>query len=283
MRPHVELIHEDDYIWHPGEFPESEGRAAQRNLSLDEEDGSASMRVDFLSDWGRPAGWHHADAEYYVLEGEIEIEGRTLGRGGYIQAPKGVVMPWMKAREGTRILHYREYGDWGFEAADKSRKGSSGELTVLDTEAIPWAAVDKPGPKPGLFIKMLHQDPETGFYSRLIWAEPGWDDHRLAHHPCYEEAYTIAGGMEYNFGRLDPGTYFFRPARIKHGHFISEEPDGATWLIRSDGELINWYTTNERVIVEGDAENYDVEKEGPILSSLPVRSRTTGEWSGDGM
>ena len=42
--------------------------------------------------------------------------------------------------------------------------------------------------------------------------------------------------MEYNFGTLDLGTYFFRPARVKHGHFTTME-GGATWLLRSDGEL----------------------------------------------
>ncbi len=283
MRPHVELIHEDDYIWHKAELQGGEGKAIQRILSADEEDGSASLRVDFLSAFDRPRGYHTADTEWYVLEGEIAVGDERLGQGGYFHAPKGVVMPRVQAKEGTRILLYREYGDWGFEATDKSADWArEPEVIVLDTEAMEWLAVDKPGPKPGLFIKMLHRNPETGFYSRLIWAAPGWDDHRLAHHPCYEEAYTIFGSMVYNFGDLTPGTYFFRPAWVKHGHFISHEPDGCAWLIRSDGDLVNYYTTNERVIVEGDAENYDKETQGPVITGLPVRSKSTGEWSGDG-
>src|SRR5690606_41333409 len=107
-------------------------------------------------------------------------------------------------------------------------------------EAVQWDAVPNPGPMPGLFIKYLHVDPVTGFYTRLVHAQEGWSDHRLAHHPCYEEAYTTQGHMEYNFGTLDLGTYFFRPARVKHGHFTTME-GGATWLLRSDGELKNWY------------------------------------------
>jgi len=281
MRPHVELINEDDYIWHPAELPLGEGAARQRNLSLDEEDGSASLRVDFLSDLSRPAGRHVADTEWYVLEGEIAVGDTILGKGGYFHAPKGVAMPTLAAKEGTRILLYREFGDWGFEEAEVDAPYAREKLIVLDTEAMQWKPVEKPGPKPGLFIKMLHQNPETGFYSRLIWAQPGWDDHRLAHHPCYEEAYTIWGSMVYNFGDLTEGTYFFRPAWLKHGHFISHEPDGCAWLIRSDGELINYYTTDERVIVEGTPENYDPETQGPRLTE-PVRSRSTGDWSGEG-
>ena len=88
--------------------------------------------------------------------------------------------------------------------------------------------------------------------------------------------------MVYNFGDLVLGTYFFRPPFVKHGHFISGEREGCTWLIRSDGDLVNMYTINERVEVYGDALNYG-DHEKPVLSSLPVRSRTPGPWSGDGM
>src|SRR5260221_1489771 len=167
MRPHVELIHEDDYIWHAAELPRGDGKARQRNVSLDEEDGSASTRVDFDSAWSRPGGYHVADTEWYVLDGQIAIGDTLLGKGGYIHAPKGVAIPKMSAKEGTRILLYREFGDWGFETKEANADFARESLTVLDTDAMDWLDVDKPGPKPGLMIKMLHRDPQTGFYSRL--------------------------------------------------------------------------------------------------------------------
>ena len=80
MRPHVELIHEDDYIWHAAEFHKAEGSARQRNLSVDEEDGSASTSVVFDSSFDRPAGYHVADTEWYVLEGEIDSDLVTAHR-----------------------------------------------------------------------------------------------------------------------------------------------------------------------------------------------------------
>lgn len=52
MRPHVEVIHEGDYVWHAAELTGGEGRASERRLSVDEEDGSSSLRVDFHTDWG---------------------------------------------------------------------------------------------------------------------------------------------------------------------------------------------------------------------------------------
>ncbi|WP_165966114.1 DUF4437 domain-containing protein [Actinomadura sp. 7K534] len=262
MRPHVELIQEDDYVWHAAELVGGEGRASERRLSVDEEDGSSSLRLDFHTDWGRGPGIHHANTEYYVLEGSMTYGGREIGKGGYVYAPKGVPADAITFTEGTRVLHYREYGDAGFDPVDGLNaprwKDAYEDVIVIDSEAMTWDAVPKAGPMPGLFIKYLHVDPVSGFYTRLVHAQEGWTDHRLAHHPCYEEAYTVQGHMEYNFGTLDLGTYFFRPARVKHGHFTTQE-GGATWLLRSDGELVNWYTQNEWVRWGGEAVNYGPE------------------------
>jgi len=269
LRPHVEIIHEDDYIWHAAELPFGEGRASERRLSVDEEDGSSSLRIDFHTDWGRRPGIHHANTEYFVLEGSMTVGDRTIGKGGYLYAPKGVPVDAIKFSEGTKILHYREYGDAGFDPVDSVNAPrwpeAREDVIILDTEAMKWDAVPNPGPMPGLYIKYLHVDPVTGFYTRLVHAQEGWADHRLAHHPCYEEAYTLQGHMEYNFGTLKPGVYFFRPARIKHGHFTTME-GGATWLLRSDGELFNWYTQNEWVRWGGEALNY-----GPVGAKHPLR------------
>ncbi|MET7396808.1 DUF4437 domain-containing protein [Dactylosporangium sp. NPDC005572] len=278
MRAHVELIHEDDYIWHAAELPFGEGKALERRLSTDEEDGSSSLSLSFPADWGRGPGVAHADTEFYVVTGSLSYGGKELGPGGYLQVPKGVPMDWIKVREGSHVLHWREYGDAGFDPDAQARE--EGTVTVADPDAMPWVAAPTVGPLTPLYIKLLHRDPKTGFYTRLIRAPKGWSDHRLAHHPCYEEFYTLSGRMAYNFGDIDEGTYCFRPAGVKHGHFVAETE--IDWIIRSDGELINWYTTEEWIKWGGHAENYH-EHEAPVISTMPVRSRSRGPWSGDGM
>ena len=261
MRPHVELIQEDDYVWHGAELPGGEGRASERRLSVDEEDGSSSLRVDFHTDWGRGPGIHHANTEYYVARGRDRLR-RPEDRQGRLclrahracrwttsrppRAPRSCTTASTATPASTRSTRWPVRTRWADARED---------VIVLDTEAMKWDAVPNPGPMPGLFIKYLHVDPVSGFYTRLVHAQEGWSDHRLAHHPCYEEAYTTQGHMEYNFGTLDLGTYFFRPARVKHGHFTTME-GGATWLLRSDGELANWYTQNEWVRWGGEAVNY---------------------------
>jgi hypothetical protein len=275
----VELIQENDYVWHAAELVGGEGRASERRLSVDEEDGSCSLRIDFHTDWGRGPGIHHANTEYHVLEGSMTYGGRRIGKGGYVYAPKGVPTDAITFSEGTRILHYREYGDAGFDPVQSVEaprwKDAREDVIVIDSEAMKWDAVPNPGPMPGLFIKYLHVDPVTGFYTRLVHAQEGWTDHRLAHHPCYEEAYTVQGHMEYNFGTLDLGTYFFRPARVKHGHFTSME-GGATWLLRSDGELFNWYTQSEWVRWGGEAINWGPSDGGRMRWSMSSHDMGVG-------
>jgi len=315
VRPHVEVISTKDYIWHTADLPGGTGEAKEQRLSYDEEDGSCSLRVRFDSDWSRPQGVHEADTEWFVLEGSMTIGDRTIGKGAYLHAPKGALTPAITFSAGTLTTHFREYGHNGFTETDTALPSATHDITVHDTEAMEYLPVIVDGPAAGLYIKLLHRDPETGFYTRLIKGDDGWPEHRVAHHPCYEEAYCLNGHMDYNFGSFDPGDYFFRPALIKHGHF--ELSGGCEWLLRSDGELINWYTTEEWIKWGGKAENYGKEhdehweathlhasgddaerahagfnhafpsvvghEQHPIPSTMPVRSKTIGAWNGDGM
>lgn len=285
LRPHVEIINECDYVWHVAELPASEGKARQRNLCIDEETGASSLRIDFSDNWSRQAGWHEADVEFYVMEGSLTVGGHKLERGGYLQVPKGALTPAMNATAGTKLLYFVEGGGVDFTpagGADRRATREAQSLTLLDTEAMEWAVVGKAGPAPGLMIKMLHEDPKTGFYTRLIWVKPEWVEEKYEHHACFEEAYILQGTTTYNFGQLRAGSYFFRPPYIKHGGFVAA-PDGHVALIRSDKELTNWYTTDPVVTFHGTPVNYDPAVNGPILSSRPLRSRSHGPWDGSGM
>jgi hypothetical protein len=313
VRPHVESISTKDYIWHKADLVGGTGDAREQRLSYDEEDGSCSLRVQFDTAWSRPQGVHDADTEWFLLEGEMTVGDKTMGPGAYLQAPKGALAPAVSFTAGSLVLHFREYGQNGFEATDTARADATHEATIVDSGNMEYDAVLTVGPPAGLYIKLLHRDPETGFYTRLIRGDDGWPEHRLAHHPCYEEAYCLNGHMDYNFGSFDPGDYFFRPALIKHGHFSLS--GGCEWILRSDGELINWYTTEEWIKWGGRAENYGKEPDSvyenttqfasgeerahqgynhafpsvsghvqhPIPSTMPVRSKTIGAWNGDGM
>ena len=307
MRPHVELIQQNDLCWHLAELPRGDGKVVQRNLCYDEENGAASTKLRFESGWTRPAGYHHADTEWFILNGKAKLGNRTLTDGAYFRAPAGLQIPELSVKEGTEILLFREYGDWGFSVSGKNRNSfvrrggnttsdQAGELTIVETAEMEWTEKAKEnwhGDQKGMKQADLRhkwlfrdpapeKDPKKGFGTFLCWAPPGWNEHQLMHHPVFEEAYTVDGKMDYNFGQLLPGTYFFRPAMVKHGHFIAGEEKGTILLIRVDGQLINWASINASVTVKADAVNYDPETQGPVMAGLPVRSKSTGPWDGTG-
>jgi hypothetical protein len=300
VRPHVELIQEGDLCWHPAELHGGDGQVRQRNLSYDEENGAASTRLIFDSAWHRPAGYHHADVEWYVMKGQIKLGEQLLGKGAYVRAPAGLHVPEMSAEAGSEVLVFREYGDWGFSKSTKNREGfvsrggntasdEPGELTVVDSSRMEWMPnVYEGDTQRFLKLKLLYLDPappgqnNKGFVTMLAWAPPGWSDNRMVHHPVFEEAYSLDGNLVYNFGTLDAGTYFFRPALVKHGHFVTGEERGWTGFFRLDGTLVNWITINERVVIEGEAVNYDPETQAPVIAGIPVRSRSTSDWDLDG-
>ena len=294
MRPHVEFIDQKDLLWHVAELPHGEGEARQKNLSYDEEDGSASMRVEFTSAWSRVSGLHTALTEWFILEGEVTIGGKVMGEGDYWCAPKGVLTPALTVKQGTIILLFREYGDWTFTPGTENgaNKHADAELTIMSSNNMEWYEVADPDngspmnferggtPVPGLTIKLLYRDADTGFYTRLIKAKPGWVEHPLAHHPVFEEAYLLAGEFDYNYGQIRKGGYFFRPAGIRHGDFVAGAEDGFTFILRCDGDLVDWYTDNARVEMSGEPQNWG---EGYPLSEPPVmiqplRSKSAGEW-----
>ena len=300
MRAHVELIQQSDLCWHPAELHGGTGRVMQRNLSYDEEDGSASTKLFFETAWDRPGGYHEADIEWFVLEGRVKMGDTIFGPGMYWRAPAGLSIPAISVDKDSEILVFREYGDWGFTVSETDKSDfiaeggntasdQPGQLTVVDSSKMEWMDnIYEGDTQRFLQLKILYHDPspegenEKGFITILGWAPPGWSDTRLIHHPVFEEAYTLTGYMDYNFGRFVPGTYFCRPARVKHGHFVAGEEMGASWLFRLDGSLINWITVNSQVIVKGDALNYDPKTQAPLMAGIPVRSRSTGPWDLDG-
>lgn len=282
MRPHVEMVHEADLVMHDAELPHSTGGAWQRNLSYDEETGAASTRVGLPAGWRRPGGYHHAVTEWFVLDGSIRLGDAEQGRGTYWRAPAGLVVPEISCERAAEVLIFRDLGDWGFTVAAQSLADAEGGFTVVATAQRRWDSVDAAS-SPGRFTKLLHRVPETGATTCLAWVEAGWSDERLVHHAHWEESYTIAGAMTYNFGDLVPGAYVYRPAWTRHGHFLAAEPDGWVGLVRSGGELADLTTAGARVISTGQALDHDPLTQRAELAGRPVRSRSAGPWDLDGI
>ncbi|WP_199921045.1 hypothetical protein [Streptomyces xanthophaeus] len=61
------------------------------------------------------------------------------------------------------------------------------------------------------------------------------------------------GAFDYNYGKMWPGTYFWCPAPTLHGGFTADAEKGCTWIVRPDSDLVDWCTSEARVVVQGEA------------------------------
>ena len=102
---------------------------------------------------------------------------------------------------------------------------------------LPW----KPTPTPGIDMKILLQDPETGLLTALFRWQPG--AHLALHeHVQIEQSYVLEGSIEDVEGVVTAGDFVWRPTGNRHDAW---SPDGCL--------LIAFFLKPNRFL-EGDLE-----------------------------
>ena len=300
MRPHVELVYQQDLIWHADALGSAGDQAELRRLCRDEESDAGTVLARFSGNWSRPAGYHAADTEWFVLAGRATVGDAVLVPGSYLRAPAGKLTPPMTAAAGSQALVFSDHGPSAYVAStgdwtDFVRRGRldvsglPGELTIGSTSELPW----EPTPwepaghaGPSSHAKVLYRQrplapATTAEPVTALWeAPPGWADPRFHHRGVFAEAYGLSGAIEYSHGRLSAGGYLYRPPRVQTSaaHVVSDTP--ARLLVRLGDTAVPWHTSGAYVRVSGHAMNYDPEDahEALIPSGLSVTSRSTRMW-----
>lgn len=238
MRPHIEFIHTEAVPAQPWSFGTADAYA--RMLSCDPDTGAATLIVTLPEGWAAPAGYFSADLEYYIVQGELSINGHRLARHSYTFLPAGVVHGDWQVHAPVTLLWFT-HGEavfipntTGLPAARRRRL-----IQALDSSALPWTNTITPGFPPGAMRKTLRIDPDSGAGTWLLGVLPQWREHRVEIHPVAEEAFVLLGEMVTDRGVMTAGCYFWRPPHIPHGPFATET--GALMLFRTDGHLDTFY------------------------------------------
>jgi len=92
----------------------------------------------------------------------------------------------------------------------------------VDVESLPW----KPTPTPGVDMKVLLQDKETGLLTALFRWQPG-TELPLHEHVEIEQTFVLEGSIVDEEGEVRQGDYVWRPAGNRH---IARSPNGALVL-----------------------------------------------------
>ena len=100
------------------------------------------------------------------------------------------------------------------------------ELEFFPVDNLPWAPVE--GAPPGHYQKILTEDPDIGFVTRLLKVDPGAASTETFVHDFWEEVYIVEGSQWDGDRLFRKGMYACRPPGMKHGPYRSEE--GCTTL-----------------------------------------------------
>jgi anti-sigma factor ChrR (cupin superfamily) len=92
----------------------------------------------------------------------------------------------------------------------------------VDVESLPW----KPTPCPGIDMKILLEDKESGLLTALFRWQAG-AELALHEHVEVEQTFVLQGSLVDEAGEVTAGNYVWRPKGNRH---IARSPEGALVL-----------------------------------------------------
>ena len=216
-RPWIEFVQSQNLPWRGGDLWGVRPGTESKVLSLDDEDGAASLLVRYPPGWrfGR-AGALSADEEFLVLNGALSIGDVSHRESSYAHLPAGYERGPMASEGGAVVLtFFSRRPEWSEAAGfDPARL-----VERLDAFSVPYTARFHPEFPPGAGRKTLYEDPVTHDQSWILGTLPMRWAERSEVHPVVEEMYLLSGESHGNRGVMRPGAYFWRPPRIPHGPY----------------------------------------------------------------
>ena len=229
-RPHTEFIHSQNLVWSPWSRPGLAPGIQARILSRDPKGGGASLLLRY------PAGYQSEDAalsvaeEVFVMDGSLEIAATRLNQHDYGFLPPGTPRHEIVSPAGATVLCF-------FDAEPiPGPADPTAELQYQATAEMPWTpGIADPNLKfMGLGRKVLRDDPQRQERVLLLTmapqAYPNAAGAPQIAHPCVEEMYLFSGDVISEYGLMQTGAYFWRPAMVFHGPHGSRH--GAFMMVR---------------------------------------------------
>lgn len=203
-----------------------------RTISRDPASGNTTCMARMPRGWRRKVPADSAAIELFVLEGDVSVEGDSVGAGGYVFVPPRSGGAELGSRTAAQALVFWNPG---------MPTGAYDErLQVRRVWQEPWQAADMPGAIHGAMFKSLRL-PDAAFGAvhggaegavRLFLFTPGFSDPREHVHSVWEEMIYLTGDMMMpDRGVLAPGSYMGNPAEFWHAPMICHQ--GAVLLFHN--------------------------------------------------
>lgn len=185
-----------------------------------------------------PADWDFStgaapnkSVEMFVLAGEVELGGMTLGKGGYAWLPAGSTGMNLRSREGADLLYF-------FNSVDERSVIQVPLINSVDSSH--WKPLSDEPEDFGLSVLELRYDPGSGARTWLLKIEPfatqPWQSYSAA-----IEGYLVSGNYQHSecvdgvpaTGTYIEGGYFLRSADAVNGGPEAISTGTSIWFMRS--------------------------------------------------
>ena len=198
-RPQTEFIQAQMLPWR--RIPPGAARpdAEYKFLSRDPDDGACTCLIRYAPGWARQADEYLDTAEeFYVLDGELEVNGLTFKADHYGHIPKYALRHSMSTRGGAVVLTFFDAQPQFHTEGSFDAPVVAGPLLHRDVLHMPWdmKVNDVKLAHLGISRKDLRVDPITGersFLSMMLpHSEPPGSHGPRESHPIVEECFVIA-------------------------------------------------------------------------------------------
>jgi hypothetical protein len=225
-RQRIEFIHAQMLPWRRVPPGAARPDAEYKLLSRDPADGACSCLIRYPAGWSREGNeCLTADEEFYVLEGELIMDGTRYSADSYAFLPAGWPRHEMRVPHGAVVLTFFNRQPDFAPPTKLAEAEAARAIPLIDVLHMPWDLTlnDPKLAHLGISRKNLRTDPVTGertFLSMVLpHSEPPGARGPTEQHPIVEEAYVISGSLVGPQGEMFPGGYFWRPPHIAHGPF----------------------------------------------------------------
>jgi len=202
----------------------------------------------------------NSDQEFFVLDGELEINGTLYRRGDYAYLPAGLAHTSRSSGPGATLLNFYEGEHLAFyEPTPAGMYLPEKLIRKLVADEQPWQTSREPAFAtlgPGVREKRLRHDPASGESTWLVEvaADPAADAAPLrptVSHAVVEESYVLQGEIATPRGTMRSGAYSWRAPGTPRGPWGSRT--GYQLLVRSRRGALATTVSAEPVRVTWDA------------------------------
>lgn len=227
--PQFYNVHELD--WKPSDDAALVHGVETRTLSADPQSGSKTLMLRVPAGWQRSHAADEATVELFVFEGDLALNGETIGAGGYLFIAEGSGTSDLRSATGAQAVMY-------FNPDQPLSDDAEVRTTRLWQE--PWIDIKGIPALHGLMFKSLRKPDVTegewhggpGGLLRVASLPAGFADADEHVHDCWEELIFIGGDLLMPpRGRIARGTYLGNPAGFYHAPMTTQA--GSLMLVQT--------------------------------------------------